>query len=231
MFGRKKDEDLDYSGEYYQDNNCDQNYPEQDMKYSDEYKDKLKEVFGRNLMDGEQILCVSGGGDTNAKNPFESDGKKKKYDAFTIAKYVFVIMFCLVFLGGIFGGKIFKGADIVFDIITVLFVFLGPIFFIAVVILIMIWYAKKGQKGLSYAITDRRVICYAYNQWQEIPLQCITNTSVKMKNGNIGNINITARNVPNMGNYVRYMVPWIDDPYRVKSMLDAAIENCKANQY
>ena len=231
MFGNKKDEDLDYSGDYYQDNNYGQNYPEQDRKYSDAYKDELKELFGRNLMAGEQILCVSGGGDTNAQMPFGSESAKNKLSALKKAKYAFVIMFCLVFLGGIFGGKKFKGADIIFNIITVLFVFLGPIFFVAVVILIMIWYAKKGQKGLSYAITDRRVICYAYNQWQEIPLQCITNTSVKMKNGNIGNINITAGNVPNMGTYVRYMVPWIDDPYRVKYMLDAAIENCKANQY
>ena len=96
---------------------------------------------------------------------------------------------------------------------------------------LIIWAVTVGNKGFNYAITDRRIICFAYGQWQEIPLQCITSTSVKMKKDNKGTINIKARNVPNMGGYVGYMVPWIDDPYSVKYMLDEAIEKCKANQF
>ena len=228
---KRKDEEWDYVGDYYQSDDYRQDDPEKDIKYSGTYQEQLKELFERQLMEGEQILCVSGGGNINARLPLENEGAQKKIKAFGIVKKVFIALFIIVFFMGFFGDKIFKGADAFFAVIIMLFMFLSPIAMIVAVVFIISWYAKKGQKGLSYAITDKRIICYAYGNWQEIPLECIVSTTAKAGADNRGKITVKARNVPNMGTYVVYMIPWIEDPFKVKYMLDEAIENCKANQY
>ena len=89
----------------------------------------------------------------------------------------------------------------------------------------VIWLIKTCNNGRSYYITDRRLMTFGENYWQEIPLEDVVSTKVS---GN--KITVRALISQDMHKRGNYVIPDIKDALNVKYRLDKAIEKCKADQ-
>ena len=82
--------------------------------------------------------------------------------------------------------------------------------------------------GLNYCLTDRRLISFGVNYWQEIPLEDVVRTIAVEKN-NKGKLIVKAIIDENTKKCADYVFPDVEDPCRVKEKLDQAIEKCKTD--
>lgn len=175
----------------------------------------------------EQILWVMGNGNAHAQHPIESEKARKVSNVVKFTMVLFVVGILITMVG--------NGLIIVIGLLMVvpyiLIDKLGPFVIIALVVIIIIRLVKKGDKNLNYAITDRRIITFAYSYWAELSFNDITDTKVHAGKGNVGRITLKAtRFEGNRGNLI-FIIPNVYDPYRVKYILDKAIEKFKTDQY
>lgn len=224
MFGKKKEEEWEYIGDNYHLN--DDGEVEQ-KNNAEANTDELKELFRPYLDEDEQILWVMGNGNAHAQHPIESEKARKVSNVVKFTMVLFVVGILITMVG--------NGLIIVIGLLMVVPYFLigklGPFVIIALVVIIIIRLVKKGDKNLNYAITDRRIITFAYSYWAELSFNDITDTKVHAGKGNVGRITLKAtRFEGNRGNLI-FIIPNVYDPYRVKYILDKAIEKFKTDQY
>ena len=94
---------------------------------------------------------------------------------------------------------------------------------IAVVATLLIWAFRNGSKNISYAITDRRILQFGYSYFNDVRFENIQKTKAVIRSGNKGRI-ITN------GMPMIYIMLGVEDPYRVKYILDDAIEKYKQDK-
>ncbi|MBO4494021.1 MAG: hypothetical protein J5724_06485 [Ruminococcus sp.] len=207
MFGRKKDEGTEYFGNNVQ-------YP------------PGKSVYDIKLMEGEQILCVKDTGVQDTTYP----GKYEKYEK--IVKTVFEIekRTKIIFIIGIILSLF--GANMIFIhggmLMTLPYILVHIFSFILVMTIIIKGHIKACRMGLNYCLTDRRLISFGVNYWQEIPLEDVVRTIAVEKN-NKGKLIVKAIIDENTKKCADYVFPDVEDPCRVKEKLDQAIEKCKTD--
>ena len=209
MFGRKKDEGTDCFGNNVQ-------YP------------PGKSVYDIKLMEGEQILCVKDTGIHDTTFPGRDEKHEKigktllKIEKRT--KIMFIIGVILSLFGTnmifILGGMLMTWPHILFRNIS----------FILVMTIIIKGHIKACRMGLNYCLTDRRLISFGVNYWQEIPLEDVVSANAIAEN-NTGKLIVKAIIDGNTKKCADYVSPDVEDPCRVKEKLDQAIEKCKAYNY
>ena len=229
MFGKKKDEEWEYIGDYYQNQSS---YDGIDPKTA-EFKaktdtDYLNDLFKPFLKQDEQILCVIGGGKGDARNPLENEKAKKAGKKVKMISSVLSALFVLGSVLLIFGkGKLaFTGLLAVLPFMLCSSVI--PIILLAAVIAIIIWALSSGNKGVNYAITDRRLISYGYGNYNEISLKDIVSTNAHVGRGTTGSITLKATRYNGAPAFMTMIIPKVNEPLRVKYILDNAIEKYKA---
>ena len=107
----------------------------------------------------------------------------------------------------------------------------GPVVFVIGVIMIIVGGIKVCRKGLNHCLTDRRIISFGANYWQEIPLEDVVSTKVVAGKNNKGKLIIRAIIDSNMKKRADYIFPDVEDPLAVKYRLDQAVEKCKSDQF
>lgn len=215
MLWKKKDEDWGYIG-----NNVGESEEEAQTKLFTD-PDYVKSIFQPFLEEDEQILWCMGGGKANTKNPIET--MKSKY---AIASIVIKAMVVIGILLTLFGKSRTAFINFLMFLPALLLYEFFPIIMILLVAGLIIWFFVSGKKGMNFAITDRRVVVFGYGQWIEAKFDDIVVTSVSMTKGNKGRIEISLTEA------VDEIILWnIDDPYRVKYLLDKAIEDHLAKQF
>lgn len=187
--------------------------------------DDAKRIFQPFLEEGEVILwsMCSGNGNASAQFPAESDEPQSSAREMQYAKLISAIktpigVILLIFVSltlSFIGVFLFCFASVIMNVLMFILV--------AAVLVLLIWYAEKGNKNVSYAITDRRLVKYAYSQFNELRLEDIKKTKVVIGNENKGKVIAT-------GLILQVIIPDVEDPYSVKNILDNAIDNCEFNQ-
>lgn len=229
MFGKKNDEETEYTSEY---GNIDQFAGSVD-------EEGLKEMFRYYLEPDEEILYVSGNGNVNAKTPFENEKFLKIVYKIDDAKILIMKMFVVGAFIVLFGSELlpYKYIGLVMTLRSIIRSIMPLVFIIAIVIFYFIWYIRNCSKISNYAITNRRVINYSYSQWQEMSFNDIINTSARIISGNSGKVTVIAKvtvkakkinGEVNCATYVIWTLENVEDPLRVKYDLDQAIEEYKA---
>lgn len=220
MFGKKKDEDWEYIGNTFGESDKEA----QTKLFTD--PDYVKSIFQPFLEEDEQILWCMGGGKGNKENPLESKKGKsllKKYDILSKAIPAIVILGVLIMIFGKSNGTRFLGFLIFLPVLLITSYF--PIIMILIAVGFIIWALTSGKKAMNFAITDRRVVVYGYSQWLETRFDDIVETSVSLKKGKKGRIDIKVQQAG------EDMFLWgVEDPYRVKYLLDKAMEDYYAKQ-
>lgn len=211
MFGKK--DEYDGFGGYDESNNYGYN--------PGTSTDELKSIFQPYLEEGEKILWSMCNGDAYAQSPAESDKFKGAVKGVKNAHTIIIIVVIIAFLLLIFGGAIAALIG------TVLFVSAGRMInvikflLIGTVIALIIWALKsETRNNMCYAITDRRIITYGYSQFNEIRFENIQKTKAVISRENRGSI--VTNGLP-----LVFIMPGVEDPYRVKYLLDSAIEEYK----
>ncbi|WP_295088497.1 hypothetical protein [Ruminococcus sp.] len=206
MFGRKNKESdgFDY---YYSSNN-----------HREENTDYLKKVIQPYLETDEEILWIMCNGNVNAPNSLSIDIVK----ALKSAKHEIVNVVIIGALFAVFNNVIF----VLIGLLTVsMACLLDKIFMFILLGLVVIILERslKNDNNTCYVITDRRLGKYAYSQWIDVLLEDIKSTTVKISRGNKGSV--MAK-----GTLLLFIIPDVEDPYRVQDILDMAIENNNAYQ-
>ena len=206
MFGRKNKESdgFDY---YYSSNN-----------HREENTDYLKKVIQPYLETDEEILWIMCNGNVNAPNSLSIDIVK----ALKSAKHEIVNVVIIGALFAVFNNVIF----VLIGLLTVsMACLLDKIFMFILLGLVVIILERslKNDNNTCYVITDRRLGKYAYSQWIDVLLEDIKSTTVKISRGNKGSV--MAK-----GTLLLFIIPDVEDPYRVQDILDRAIENNNAYQ-
>jgi hypothetical protein len=220
MFGKKKDEEWEYIG----DNFGEQDKDAQIKLYTD--PDYVKSIFQPFLEEDEKILWCMGGGKGNKQNPLESKKGKSllnKYDIVTkVIPFIVILGTLLMALGKSNGTKVL--GFLIFLPVLLISSYL-PKIMILIAVCFIIWALTSGKKAVNFAITDRRVVIYGYNQWIEAKFDDIVETSVTLKRGKKGRIDIKLTEA------TEDIFLWgVEDPFRVKYLLDKAIEEYYANK-
>ncbi|MBO4523844.1 MAG: hypothetical protein J5723_04085 [Ruminococcus sp.] len=206
MFGRKNKESdgFDY---YYSSNN-----------HREENTDYLKKVIQPYLETDEEILWIMCNGNVNAPNSLSIDIVK----ALKSARHEIVNVVIIGALFAVFNNVIF----VLIGLLTVsMACLLDKIFMFILLGLVVIILERslKNDNNTCYVITDRRLGKYAYSQWIDVLLEDIKSTTVKISRGNKGSV--MAK-----GTLLLFIIPDVEDPYRVQDILDMAIENNNAYQ-
>ncbi|WP_028518056.1 hypothetical protein [Ruminococcus flavefaciens] len=221
MLWKKKDEDWGYIG-----NNVGESEEEAQTKLFTD-PDYVKSIFQPFLEEDEQILWCMGGGKGNKENPLESKKGKSllnKYDILSKAILAIVILGVLIMIFGKSNGTRFLGFLIFLPVLLITSYL--PIIMILIAVGFIIWALTSGKKAMNFAITDRRVVVFGYGQWIEAKFDDIVETSVTLKRGKKGRIDIKVQEAS------KDIFMWgVDDPYRVKYLLDKAIEEYFAKQF
>ena len=184
----------------------------------------IKRIFQPFLEEGEEILWSMCNGNAYAQSPAENDKfqstvkkmAKAKIMIFVVALIAALLMFCgglMSFLVGIFVISIIS-------LIEKALIF----FLIAVIVTLIIWAVKNGSQNVCYAITDRRIIMYGYSQFQQVRFESIQKTKAVIISENKGRI--VATGMPMI-----FIMSGVEDPFRVKYILDNAIEKYKRSQW
>lgn len=217
----EKDEDWGYIG-----NNVGESEEKAQTKLFTD-PDYVKSIFQPFLEEDEQILWCMGGGKGNKENPLESKKGKSllnKYDILSKAILAIVILGVLIMIFGKSNGTRFLG--FLFFLPVLLITSYLPIIMILIAVGFIIWALTSGKKAMNFAITDRRVVVFGYGQWIEAKFDDIVETSVTLKRGKKGRIDIKVQEAS------KDIFMWgVDDPYRVKYLLDKAIEEYFAKQF
>ena len=206
MFGKK--DEYDGFGGYDESNNYGYN--------PGTSTDELKRIFQPFLEEGEEILWSMCNGNAYAQNPLESDNSKRaNYRIIIISVFVFACL--LFFVGGLksstLSSFIFFFASKMMDAIKFLLIGAGVTF--------LIWALRsENRKNMCYAITDRRIVTYAYSQFTEVRFENIQKTKAVISSENRGKI--ITNGLP-----LIFVMSGVEDPYRVKYLLDSAIEEYK----
>lgn len=184
----------------------------------------VKSIFQPFLEGNEEILWSMCNGNPYAQSPSESDkfqgAVRKMAKAKIIIFVVALIVALLMFFGGVM--SILIG---IFVISVVSLIEKALIFFlIAVIVTLLIWAVRNGSKNMSYAITDRRILTYGYSQFNEVRFENIKKTKAVVSSENKGRI--VTNGLP-----LVFIMPGVEDPYRVKYILDNAIEKYKRSQW
>lgn len=180
----------------------------------------VKRIFQTFLEENEEILWSMCNGNPYAQSPAESDKFQGTVRKMAKAKIIIFVVALIVALLMLFGGvmSILIG---IFVISVVSLIEKALIFFlIAVIVTLLIWAVRNGSKNMSYAITDRRILTYGYSQFNEVRFEDIKKTKALVSSENKGRI--VTNGLP-----LVFIMPGVEDPYRVKYILDNAIENYK----
>ena len=157
-------------------------------------------------------------GNVNAPNSLSIDIVK----ALKSAKHEIVNVVIIGALFAVFNNVIF----VLIGLLTVsMACLLDKIFMFILLGLVVIILERslKNDNNTCYVITDRRLGKYAYSQWIDVLLEDIKSTTVKISRGNKGSV--MAK-----GTLLLFIIPDVEDPYRVQDILDMAIENNNAYQ-
>jgi uncharacterized protein YqhQ len=162
-------------------------------------------------------------GNAYAQSPAESDKFQSTVRKMANAKIIIFVVALIGALLMIFGNiVVFLIGLLVVDLASLMQKVL-VVFLIAVIVTLLIWAVRNGSKNMSYAITDRRILTYGYSQFNEIRFENIQKTKAVVSLENKGRI--ITNGLP-----LVYIMPGVEDPYRVKYILDDAIEKYKSNQ-
>ena len=229
VFGKKKEEDWEYVEQYFQKDNYGQVADKEYWHKEHSSTDYLEELFRPHLKRDEQILCVIGSGQGDLGNPLESPkAMKLKYKSYK-AKIAILVLFII----GIILCTIFARPDIIGGFVTTFFSVLicsFPLLILALII-VGITLGSKGNKEANYAITDQRLLKVQYKELKQLSLKTVTDTFVQMNSDNTGKLIIKAcRDLGSPTNYT-YTIPKVNDPYRVKAILDEAVQKHKIKLY
>jgi len=224
MFGKNKDEETEYINDYGN-SDCFANSVDEEG---------LKELFRPYLEEDEEILYVKGSGNFNAPKPFESEKFLDTGNKFNKIKKIITIFFIVGFVISLLGSGVLTAIGAAMILPGIIFSGLLPVFIIASVIFIFVKCFKSYDNNANYAITNRRIINYSYGQWQEMSYSDVFDTSARITSGNKGEVAMKAKRINGGEEYLAYVV-WtiknVEDPLRVKYMLDQAIDKYKANNY
>ena len=227
MFGKKKEEEWEYIEQYFQKDNYGQIADEESMHRERSANDFLEEMFRPHLKRNEKILCVIGSGCGDKDDPLESPKiLKLKYEA-----YKTKIAVLILFIIGIILCVALAKPDIIAGFVGTFFSMLICSFPLLILALIIfgITLGSKGNKEANYAITDQRLLKVQYKELKQLSLKTVTDTFVQMNSDNTGKLIIKAcRDLGKPTNYT-YSIPRVNDPYRVKAILDEAVKNYKIN--
>ena len=228
MFGKKNEkEDWEYisAEDYFDENEYGRIMTEKDKKEkvikNNSNTEFLEELFRPHLMRDEQLLCVIGSGKGDNESPFENEKSQKVGKKIAIVRNVLVALFVIGVLLAIFGKK--SGAvGLLMALPYVLLSALFPIIAIVGIVALITWGIKGAPKGMNYAVTNKRIISYGYKYFQSVRLVEITDVNASVKNNNTGKITVKARGI---GGYTILFIPSVNDPFRVKSIIEKAKEN------
>ena len=224
MFGKKKEEEWNYIGDYYNSDN---------KRKPASGQDETVSGFKPELMEGEQIICIRDGGPgkiTTVMDVFEDPQKAgivQKVAKIVIGLFIagFIIDFFFFFLFGSIVGLYMMLPFIISNVLI-------PIIIVGIIAITVIQIYAKRNNGKNYFITDRRIMSFGVDYWQQIPLEDVVGTKASLgKDGYYGNLTVKAIVDQNTHECATYEIPGIADPLNVKNMLDQAIEKCKANQF
>ncbi len=90
--------------------------------------------------------------------------------------------------------------------------------------------ACSGVKGLNYAITDKRIISDGFGELTYLSLGDITSTSASVSSGSKGKLTVRANKYKGQTVLYILVIPNVNEPYRVKNILDKAIADYKKNR-
>ena len=222
MFGKKKEEEWDRGGDYYNSNN-----------FIDPASGQARVTSGftPKLMEDEHIICVRDGSSANIKSPLDilDDPQMAK-----MAPKIAIIVICLFIAGFVlsflFNGPISGISGLLMMLPHILISTLLPIFILIIIIAAIAWGIATINSGKNYYITDKRIMSFGKNYWQQIPLEDVVSTKVSVKNYNTGTLIIIAIIDRDMKEYAKYVIPQVENILIVKNMLDKAIEKCKASE-
>ena len=184
----------------------------------------VKSIFQPFLEENEEILWSMCNGNPYAQSPAESDKFQGAVRKMAKAKIIIFVVALIVALLMLFGGvmSILIGIFVisVVSLIEKAFIF----FLIAVIVTLIIWVVRNGSKNVFYAITDRRILIFGYSEFQEERFEDIQETKAVISRENKGRIVINKISEI-------YIMLGVEDPYRVKYILDNAIEKYKRSQW
>ena len=187
--------------------------------------DDAKRIFQPFLEEGEVILwsMCSGNGNASAQFHAESDEPQSSAREMQYAKLISAIktpigVILLIFVSvilSLIAMFLFCFASVMMHILKLIL--------LAAVMTLLIWAAVKGGKNMSYAITDRRILQFGYSYFSEVRFENIQKTKAVTSSENKGKI--ITNGIP-----LVYIMLGVEDPYRVKYILDDAIEKYKRDQ-
>ncbi|SFW51263.1 hypothetical protein [Ruminococcus flavefaciens] len=229
MFGKKKEEDWEYiSAEDYFDENeygrimTEEEKREKAIKANTD-TEYLKNLFRPNLMFDEQLLCVIGGGKGKTEDPLESGKNQRK-----LIKNNYITIAIVIFIFALTLYVIFCNASSLIVEILLLLMFGFPAAVVIGVIVTVIESLNSDVNGVNYAITDKRIISDGYGQVKTLSLGDITSTSASITSGSKGKITVKANRYEGRSMLFILVISNVNEPFRVKHILDNAIENYKA---
>ncbi len=207
MFRRKKEES-DGFDDYYSSNN-----------FREENTDYLKKFIQPYLEIDEEILWIMCNGNVNAPNSLSSNIDK----ALKSAKHEIINVVIIGVLFAIFNNVIL----VLIGLLTVSMACLLDKIFVFILLGLLVAILERALRNSDnnncYVITDRRLGKYAYSKLNQVLLEDIKSTTVQISRGNKGNVVAT-------GTLLVFIIPNLEDPYRVQDILDMAIENYHASQ-
>ncbi len=226
MFGKKKEENWEYIGTegYFQKENYGQVADDESRYKEYSSNDYILEMFKPYLKRNEKVVCVVGSGKGDKEDPLKSDkAMKVRYKA-----YILRIAILVLFIIGVILCAALARPDIIAGFtVSVLFCSM-PLVVIGFIIFLLI-YSAKSRDEVNYAITDQRVLFIQYKNLQQFSLKTITDTIVYQNSDNTGKIVIKACRDLGMPTNYRYVIPKVNDPYRVKAIIDDAVAKYKSN--
>ena len=236
MFGKEneKEEDWEYisAEDYFDENEYGRIMTEKDKKEkvikNNSNTEFLEELFRPHLMRDEQLLCVIGSGKGDNESPFENEKSQKVGKKIAIVRNVLVSMFIIGVLLAVFGKQGLIGTFMILPLIIISY--LLPVVLVVGVALLIIWGIKGAPKSMNYAVTNKRIISYGYQYFQSIRLREITDVSVRMKDNNTGKITVRAKGTGiDSSLYSILNIPSVNDPFRVKMIIEKAKEEILRN--
>jgi hypothetical protein len=229
MFGKKKEEEWEFIGteNYFQKDNYGKVADEEYWHKEHTSTDYITEMFKPHLKKNEQILCVVGSGKGDIDDPFKS-GKaiKAKYKANKFKITILIIYIVGIILCVLLSQTVF--VDYI-ETFVFLIVFGSISFLIALFLAEVCTRSSNTVKHVNYAITDQRILSIRYKELWQLSLKAVTDTFIYLNSDNTGKLVINAcRDLGRPTSYT-YSIPNVNEPYRVKAILDDAVAKYKSN--
>ena len=182
-----------------------------------------KHIFQPFLEEGEEILWSMCHGNPYAQSPTDSDELKNTVRKMRNTKKIIFLVALIGVLLVIFGNIVVFLIGLLVSVVASLMQKVLVFFLIVVVVTLLIWAFRNNGKNISYAITDRRILQFGYSYFNEVRFENIQKTKAVIRHENEGEI-ITN------GMPLIYIMQGVEDPYRVKYILDDAIEKYKRDK-